>query len=311
MELRKAYVAKLLELMQKNKKIVILDADLAAAGGTKPIYQQFPKRAFDVGIAESNMTCMAVGMSAYGYIPFIHSFAPFCSRRNFDQIAVSISYSEQNVKIMAFDPGITATSNGGTHMTFEDVAMMRALPNIVVMDIVDWVQMREALPQIANHKGSVYVRMARKQTEQLFDENTYRFKLGKADKLSEGKDITIISTGCLTIDASRAVQRLKEQGINAELLCMATIKPLDEQAVLQSAKKTNAVLTVENHSVHGGLYSAVTELLSREYPCRCDAVAVYDRISQVGSLNDLKRDYQLTEQDIVDKAVALVNSKRK
>lgn len=309
MELRKAYVDKMLELMSANDKIVVLDADLASAGGTKPIYQKFPQRAFNVGIAESNMTCMAVGLCAYDYVPFVHSFAPFVSRRTFDQIAVSVSYSQQNIKIMAFDPGITATSNGGTHMSFEDVAMMRALPNMTVVDIVDWVQMSKALPQIASCDTSVYVRMARKQTEQLFNPDTYQFTLGKADLLESGNDVTIIATGCLTIDAVQAVEKLKAQGISAELLCMHTIKPLDEQAVLNSAKKTKAVLTVENHSVHGGLYSAVTELLSNKLPTRCDAVAVYDRIGQVGNLDDLKKDYNLTADDIVAKAVALTKSK--
>lgn len=308
MELRKSYAAELSRLMKENGKIVVLDADLAGAGGTKPLYKEFPDRCINCGIAEANMTCIAAGLSASGYIPFIHSFAPFSSRRVFDQIAVSVSYSQLNVKIVGWDPGITATSNGGTHMSFEDVAMMRALPNIVVMDIVDDVQIAKALPFIAQHNGSVYVRMMRKQSESFFDAD-YQFHPMKADKLADGKDITIIASGALLFDARQAVRQLTEEGINADFLAVHTIKPLDEEAVLTSAQKTHAVLVVENHSIHGGLYSAVCETLSANNPTLCDAVAIRDAISQVGSLADLKKDYKLTATDIVAKAKQLVAKK--
>lgn len=304
-EVRKAYTAQLLELMKQNDKIVVLDADLSAAGGTKVIYNEFPNRAFNVGIAEANMTNVAVGLSASGFVPFIHSFAPFVSRRNFDQIAVGISYSNQNVKIMAFDPGITTTYNGGTHMTFEDVSAMRSLPNITVVDIVDNVQIAKLLPQIAESPEAMYVRFPRKQTESFFDSET-EIVLGKANKLSDGKDITIIVSGTLAFDTQKAVEELKSEGISVDFLVLNTIKPLDEEAIISSAKKTNRVLTVENHSVHGGLYSAVCELLSREYPTKCDAIAVYNKVAQVGNLADLKKDYNLTTEDIVAKAKNLI-----
>lgn len=308
MELRKSYVAELSRLMKQNDKIVVLDADLAGAGGTKPLYKEFPERAVDCGIAEANMTCIAAGLSSCGYIPFIHSFAPFATRRVFDQIAVSVSYSEQNVKIVGWDPGITATSNGGTHMSFEDVAMMRALPNIAVLDIVDDVQIEKALPSIVAHNGAVYVRMMRKQSESFYGSD-YEFHFGKAEKLQEGKDITLISSGISLFDARCAVEQLAAEGVSVEFLAMPTIKPFDEAAVLASAKKTGAVLTVENHSIHGGLYSAVCETLTSQQPTLCDAVAVRDRISQVGSLKDLKRDYNLTAEDIVARAKALIAKK--
>ncbi len=308
MELRKAYVSKLLELMKDNDKIVVLDADLAAAGGTKPIYDNFPERAFNVGIAESNMTGIAAGMSAYGYVPFIHSFAPFVSRRVFDQIAVALSYSKQNVKILGFDPGVTTTVNGGTHMCFEDVAMMRALPNITILDIVDGVQISKALPSIVDTYGNMYIRMARKQEKCLFDDS-YQFVLGKADHIAEGSDITIVASGASIFEAVEATKALSEAGISVDLLSIHTIKPLDDEAILASVSKTNCVLTVENHSIHGGLYGAVCELLSRVKPTKCDGIAVYDCISQVGNLADLQKDYNLTPQDIVAKAKALVASK--
>lgn len=308
MELRKSYAAEISRLMKENDKIIIMDADLAGAGGTKPLYKEFPERCINCGIAEANMTCIAAGLSASGYVPFIHSFAPFTTRRVFDQIAVSISYSEQNVKIVGWDPGITATSNGGTHMCFEDLAMMRALPNVCVLDIVDDVQIAKALPQIVDYKGSMYVRMMRKASQSFYDES-YQFRLGKADKIADGSDLTIVAEGILLFDAKEAVERLAAEGIKADFLAIHTVKPLDEEAIVASAKKTGAVLTVENHSIHGGLYSAVCETLSAVCPTPCDAVAVRDRISQVGNLKDLKRDYNLTADDIVAKAKELLARK--
>lgn len=308
MELRKSYAAELSRLMAQNDKITVLDADLAGAGGTKSLYSQFPNRCIECGIAEANMTCIAAGLAASGFVPFIHSFAPFSTRRVFDQISVSVSYSEQNVKIIGWDPGITATTNGGTHMSFEDVAMVRALPNVAVLDVVDDVQIAKALPQIAAYPTSVYVRMMRKQAQSFYPQD-YVFTFGKADKLADGSDLTIVASGILLFDAQQAVQELALQGIKADFLAVHTIKPLDEQAIITSAQKTGAVLTVENHSIHGGLFSAVCETLAQNHPVPCDAVAVRDRISQVGSLADLKRDYGLTAADVVERAKRLVAKK--
>lgn len=308
MELRKAYVEELARLMRQNDKIVVLDADLAGAGGTKPLYKEFPDRCIDCGIAEANMACIAAGLSAEGFIPFIHSFAPFIARRAYDQIAVSMVYSEQNVKMVGFDPGVTTTTNGGTHMCFEDIAALRALCNVTVLDIVDGIQLVKALPYIVENKGNVYMRFVRKQTEEIFDGN-YQFRFGKADKLSDGNDLTIIASGTSVFDAKKATEVLNGQGISVDLLAVHTVKPLDEQAVVDSAKKTGRVLTVENHSIHGGLYGAVCETLSAKCPTLSDAVAVRDKLTQVGSLNDLKRDYGLDVDSIVARAVALVKTK--
>lgn len=305
MELRKEYAGELSRLMKQNDKIFILDADLAGAGGTKTLYAEFPERCLNVGVAEANMTCVAVGLAASGFIPFIHSFAPFTTRRVFDQIAVSVSYSEQNVKIVGFDPGVHTTYNGGTHMSFEDIACMRALCNVAVLDIVDGVQLRKALPYIVQHKGPMYMRFVRKQTDVLFGED-YEFRFGKADKLREGSDVTIVASGTMLFDAVKAADILAQEGIKADLLGIHTVKPIDEDAIVVSACKTKRVLTVENHSIHGGLYSAVTEVLSMRQPTLCDAVAVRDRLTQVGKLDDLKRDYGLTVDDICSRARALV-----
>ncbi len=308
MELRKEYAGELARLMRTNDKIFILDADLAGAGGTKALYAEFPDRCLNVGVAEANMTCVAVGLAASGFIPFIHSFAPFATRRVFDQIAVSVSYSEQNVKIVGFDPGVHTTYNGGTHMTFEDMACMRALSNIAVLDIVDGVQLRKALPYIVQHDGAMYIRFVRKQTDTLFSED-YEFHFGKADKLRDGNDITIVASGTMLFDAVKAADVLAKEGISVDLLGIHTVKPLDEEAIIASARKTGRVLTAENHSIHGGLYSAVTEVLSAQAPTLCDAVAVRDRLTQVGKLDDLKRDYGLTVEDICERARKLLQHK--
>ncbi len=308
MELRKEYVNELARLMRENDKIVVLDADLAGAGGTKPLYKEFPDRCIDVGIAEANMACIAAGLAAEGFVPFIHSFVPFVARRALDQIAVSVCYSEQNVRIVGFDPGVHTTSNGGTHMSFEDIATMRAFCNIAVLDVVDGVQLRKALPYIVEHKGPLYMRFVRKQTDELFDES-YQFRFGKADKLADGDDLTIVASGTMLFDALEATKRLQGEGYSVDLLGIHTVKPLDEEAIVASARKTGRVLTAENHSIHGGLYGAVTEVLSARCPTLCDAVAVRDKLTQVGSLNDLKRDYGLTADDIYVRAKKLLATK--
>ena len=221
MELRKEYAGELARLMRENDKIIVLDADLAGAGGTKPLYAEFPDRCIEVGIAEANMACIAAGLAASGYIPFIHTFVPFVARRALDQIAVSVCYSEQNVRMIAFDPGVHTGSNGGTHMSFEDIATIRAFCNIAVLDIVDGVQLRKALPYIVQHKGPMYIRVVRKQTDVLFGED-YKFEFGKADKLRDGKDITIVASGTMLFDAVRAADRLIQEGKTVDLLGIHT-----------------------------------------------------------------------------------------
>lgn len=237
MEVRKVFAATLEKMMRENENIVMLDADLAKAGGTFGLREIFPDRAFDVGIAEANMACVAAGLAAYGFVPFIHSFAPFASRRIFDQIAVSIAYGGNNVKIIGSDPGIAAELNGGTHMSFEDVAAMRAIPGMLIFEPVDARQMEEAMPAIVEYDGPVYVRMFRKETPDVFTEPDYKFNLFKADVLREGTDVSIFVTGLLTSDALRAADMLREEGVSAEVINIHTLKPVDRQAVLKSVKR--------------------------------------------------------------------------
>lgn len=299
MEFRQALVNKLMELMEKDDKICILDADLSKPNGTSLLYKKYPDRCFNVGVAEANMIGIAAGLAAYGFKPIALSFAPFATRRVCDQIAVSVSYAKQNVKIIGTDPGVTAALNGGTHMTFEDIAIMRSIPKMVVLDIVDDVQIAQAIEQVLEYDGPVYIRMPRKTAQRVYDDE-YKFELFKADVVTTGNDITVVAGGVMVAEAKKAVDRLKEEGIEVELISANTIKPLDCETILKSIKKTNHIVTVENHNVFGGLYSAVAEMVADKYPIHIDKIGINDQFGQVGSYKELLSEYHLTEQDIYD-----------
>ena len=297
MEFRQALAKALAELMREDNKICVLDADLSKPNGTSSLYKEFPDRCFDVGIAEANMVGVAAGLAAYGYKPIVVTFAPFATRRVCDQIAVSVAYAKQNVKIVGTDPGITAELNGGTHMSFEDIETLRSIPTMTIYDAVDDTQVYQAIKQIMNTDGPCYIRMPRKAAQPVYDEN-YKFALNKADVITKGNDITIVASGIMVAESLKAVLKLKEEGISAELISANTIKPLDEETILNSIKKTNHVVTCENHNVIGGLYSAVSEMLIEKYPLHVDKIAVMDQFGQVGKYSELLSYYHLTSNDI-------------
>ena len=310
MELRKVICKELSALMKENDKIVILDADLSKPDGIYPLFQEFPERCFQVGIAESNMTGLCAGLSAYDYIPVMVTFAPFATRRVYDQIAVSIAYAKQRVIIIGTDPGITAELNGGTHMSFEDVAIMRAIPDMVVYDVVDDVQLSQAFRQLVDSNKNVYIRVPRKMDRTIFNDS-YKYEFGKADVVKEGVDVTLAATGIMVHEALEAAKILEAEGLNAEVISVNTIKPIDEETILKSIKKTNCVVTCENNNILGGLYSAVSEILCSNYPALCAPIGVYDEFGQVGKYSDLLKAYHLTPQDIVEKAKEVINKKQK
>lgn len=297
MEFRQALRNALAELMEKDSRICLIDADLAKPNGTFPLYEKFPERCFNAGISEANMASVAAGLSAYGMIPFIVTFTPFASRRICDQIAVSVAYAKQKVIIIGTDPGITAELNGGTHMSFEDVSVLRAIPTLMIYDAADANQFAQAIPQLLEYEGPVYVRIPRKTRPDVFGEE-YKFELGRADIVKKGKDISIISTGTMVYEALLASKELEEEGISAEVISVNTIKPLDEETILSSVKKTNKAITCENHNVIGGLYSAVAELLCREYPIYLKGIGIKDQFGQVGKYEDLLKAYSMTKEDI-------------
>lgn len=305
MEFRQVLVNQLRELMKKDETICILDADLAKPIGTINLYKEFPNRCFNVGIAEANMIGVAAGLSASGLKPNVFSFAPFVTRRVLDQIMISVCYAKQNVKIWGTDPGITAEVNGGTHMSFEDVGALRSIPTMKIFDVVDDVQLSQAIEQIENYPGTMYIRMPRKSRPTVYG-NDYKFELFKADVLKEGTDITIIASGTMVHEGVKAVEELAKQGIKAELISANFIKPLDENTLLNSIKKTNKVITCENHNVIGGLHSSVCELCCKKYPVQIEAIGVQDQFGQVGMYQDLLEAYNMTYKDIVAKAIEML-----
>lgn len=309
MEMRQVLAAELKKMMAENENIVVIDADLSKPNGVAGLRTKYPERAFDVGIAEQNMASIAAGMSSYGFIPFITTFTPFASRRICDQIAISIAYAKQNVKIIGSDPGISAEFNGGTHMSVEDIGVLRSIPDIVIFEPVDAIQFKKSLPQIVDYNGPVYIRMFRKEIPNVFDENC-EFDLFKASKLQDGNDISIFCSGIMVQETMEANKALKEQGINADIINIHTIKPIDKQAIIDSARKTGAVLTVENHNVIGGLKSAVCEVLMEEYPVPLKAIGIKDQFGQVGKLPFLKEFYKMRAEDIINSAKELISSKK-
>ena len=307
MEMRAVYAACLAEMMKKDKHVVVLDSDLGKASGTLGLRPDFPEQMFDCGVAEQNMASIAAGLASYGFKPWIESFTPFATRRICDQVAISITYAKRNVKIVGTDPGIAAELNGGTHMSMEDIGVMRSIPGMVIFEPVDEVQLRAAMPVLNEYDGPVYVRLFRKELPTVFGEN-YQFDLFKADTIREGKDLTIFVSGFLTADVIEASRRLAEEGIDAEIINVHTIKPIDKETVVASARKTGTVLTVENHNVIGGLQSAVLEALATERIPVC-AVGVEDRFGEVGKLPYLREAIGLTVDHIVAEAKKAVSLK--
>ena len=297
MEMRAVYAACLAELMEKDRHVCVLDADLGKASGTLGLRARFPEQMFDCGVAEQNMASIAAGLSSYGFKPWIESFTPFATRRICDQMAISISYAKRHVKIVGTDPGISAELNGGTHMSMEDIGVVRSIPGMVIFEPVDEVQLRAAMPVLNAYEGPVYMRLFRKELPVVFAED-YKFDLFKADTLKEGKDLTIFVSGFLTKDVLDANELLAAEGIDAEIINVHTIKPIDRETVIASARKTGTVLTVENHNVIGGLQSAVLEALAQEKIPVC-AVGVEDRFGEVGKLPYLREAMGLTVENIV------------
>ena len=294
---REAYGKTLVELVE-NKDIVVLDADLAGATKTAMFKKACPERFFDMGIAEGDMMGTAAGLAVSGKIPFSSTFAIFAAGRGFEQIRNSICYPNINVKIAATHAGVTVGEDGGSHQAIEDISLMRSLPNMVVLNPADAVEARQMVLAAAEYVGPMYLRFGRAATPVIHDES-YKFELGKGELVKEGKDVSIIATGIMVAKALEAAETLKAEGIDAEVINISTIKPLDNELVLASAKKTGKVVTAEEHSIIGGLGSAVCELLAEEHPVKVTRIGVKDCFGQSGSPAALLEHYGLTAADIV------------
>lgn len=294
---REAYGKTLVELVE-NKDIVVLDADLAGATKTAMFKKACPERFFDMGIAEGDMMGTAAGLAVSGKIPFASTFAIFAAGRGFEQIRNSICYPNINVKIAATHAGVTVGEDGGSHQAIEDISLMRSLPNMVVLNPADAVEARQMVLAAAEYVGPMYLRFGRAATPVIHDDS-YKFELGKGEVVKEGKDVSIIATGIMVAKALEAAETLKAEGIDAEVINISTIKPLDNELVLASAKKTGKVVTAEEHSIIGGLGSAVCELLAEEHPVKVTRIGVKDVFGQSGSPAALLEHYGLTVADIV------------
>lgn len=310
LEMRKVYGDTMIKLAEKNDKIVVIDCDLSLSMGTKEFYSVYPERAFNVGIQEANACCVAAGLSTLGYVPFVHTLAVFATRRICDQIFLSCSYAGRNVKIIGGDSGICATMNGGTHMAFEDIGVLRPIPDITIVEPTDNAMMAKLLPIIAETYGVFYVRYPRRMTVPVYDDNE-DFTIGKAKLLKDGSDITIIASGFTVSESVNAAKMLEADGISARVVDMFTIKPIDREIIIESALKTGAILTVENHNVIGGLGSAVSEVLSENCPTLLKRMGVNEEFGEVGAQDYLADRYKLTAKYIYEESKNLLKKKAK
>ena len=299
---RESYGNALAECGAKYPNLVVLDADLAGATKTGVFKKAFPDRFIDCGIAECNMTGIAAGLATCGKIPYISSFAMFAAGRNFEQVRNSIGYPHLNVKIGATHAGITVGEDGATHQCFEDIALMRTIPGMTVIVPSDDVEAKAAVEAAINHVGPVYLRFGRSAVPVINDTPDYKFEMGKGVVVREGKDVTIVATGIEVAEALGAAEKLAADGIDAEVINIHTIKPLDEDLIVASAKKTGKVITVEEHSVIGGLGSAVCDALSAKCPTTVLKVGMNDQFGESGPAGALLAKYGLDAEGIYQKA---------
>ena len=303
---RDSYGNALVELGKEHKELIVLDADLAGATKTSVFQKAFPERHIDCGIAECNMVGIAAGLATVGKIPFVSSFAMFAAGRAFEQVRNSIGYPHLNVKIGATHAGISVGEDGATHQCNEDIALMRAIPGMVVINPSDDVEARAAVKAAYHHNGPVYLRFGRLAVPVINDHPDYKFEIGKGVVLKEGTDVTIIATGLEVAEASIATELLEADGISVNLINIHTIKPIDEDLIVAAAKKTGKVVTVEEHSIIGGLGSAVCDVLSEKAPTKVMKIGVNDVFGESGPALELIKKYGLDGQSIYEKVKAFV-----
>ncbi len=307
---REAYGNALAELGEINQDVVVLDADLAEATKTCIFKKKFPERFFDCGIAENNMVSVAAGLSTCGKIPFVSTFAMFAAGRSFEQIRNSIGYPHLNVKICATHAGISVGEDGATHQCNEDIALMRTIPGMVVINPSDGVEAREAVMAAVKYNGPVYIRFGRLALPIINDNEGYKFEIGKAIKMAEGTDVTIVANGMMVAEALEARKILAEEGISASVINVHTVKPLDVQTIVSDAKITGAVVVSEEHNVIGALGSAVAEAIAENYPVPVVRHGVNDVFGKSGPAKELIEYYELNAKGIVDKVKVALSLKK-
>lgn len=304
-EMRKVYAAFIREQVSTGSPVIALEADLMSSMAMDGVQRDWPQQVINCGIMEANVIGVAAGLSLTGRTPFVHTFTAFASRRCFDQLFMALDYQKNNVKVIASDAGVTACHNGGTHMSFEDMGIVRGLANSVVMEMTDATMFRDILQQLATLRGFYWVRTIRKQAVKIYPEGT-RFTIGKGNVLREGSDITLVANGIMVAEALIAAGHLAEQGVSAAVIDMFTLKPIDRMLIKHYAKKTGRIVTCENHSIHNGLGSAVAEVVVESCPVPMRRVGVKGRYGQVGTQEWLQQEYGLTAADIVGAARELL-----
>lgn len=296
---RQSYGEALAELGRENKDVVVLDADLAGATKTNIFAKEFPERFFDMGIAEQDMMATAAGFATCNKIPFASTFAVFATGRVYDQIRNSICYPNLNVKICATHAGITVGEDGATHQMLEDINLMRGLPNMTVISPSDDTQSKWAVKEAAKIKGPVYIRFGRAATPVIYDEST-KFELGKAIQFGEGKRATIFATGIMVAEALKAKEELEKEGINIRVIDIHTIKPIDKEIIIKSAKETEKLISIEEHSVIGGLGTVISEVLTDKYPAKLIRMGMKDCFGKSGNAQALLKYFGLTSKEIIE-----------
>ncbi len=304
---RDSYGNALVELGKKYEDLVVLDADLAAATKTGVFKKEFPDRHIDCGIAENNMTGIAAGMATCGKVPFMSTFAMFAAGRSFEQVRNSIGYPHLNVKIGATHAGISVGEDGATHQCNEDIALMRTIPGMVIINPADDVEARAAVHAAYEYKGPVYLRFGRLAVPVIHSED-YHFEIGKGEVIREGKEVAIIATGLCVSEALEAANKLMDKGIDATVVNIHTIKPIDKALILEIAKKSKYLFTVEEHSVIGGLGSAVADVLCEEYPMKLTRIGIQDVFGESGPAVELLHKYGLDAEGIMERVEQVVNN---
>lgn len=295
---RQSYGEKLAELGEKNKDIIVLDADLSAATKTSIFAKKFPERFFDMGIAEQDMISTAAGLATFGKTVFASSFAMFACGRSYDQIRNSVAHPKLNVKICASHAGITVGEDGATHQMLEDLGMMRGLPNMTVMCTSDDRETKWAVEEISKMNGPVYLRLCRLNTPQIYGEEQ-DFEIGKGVQIGNGTDATVFATGVVVPEAIKAKEELEKQGINIRVVDIHTIKPIDKELIIKCAKETKKLVSIEDHNIIGGLGSAISEVLTEEYPAKLIRMGMKDRFGKSGPAKELLKYFGLTSEDII------------
>lgn len=307
-EMRSVFAQVMEEMQARDSRLIYMDADLMNSIGMAKYWKEHPDKTINCGIQEANMIGVAAGMSATGLIPFVHTFGTFASRRVMDQVFVSAAYAKLNVRIIGSDPGITASLNGGTHMPFEDMGMMRCIPEITILEPTDSVMLADMIRQTKEKYGVFYIRLSRKKCEKIYEDGS-SFEIGKAAKIREGKDVTIFATGICVAEAVKAAKLLEKEGISAAVSNMFTIKPIDKDAIIEAAKNTGAVVTAENHNIINGLGSAVAEVLAENACVPLERIGAKDCFGEVGPVDYLRERFEMTAEDIAKAAKRAISRK--